>query len=107
MKVGRPRTGTRAARYRAGESVSRFVKLTGRYPAPLAARLRALAAHQGEPLWALLCEAAEQYLAALPLATRRRVDTAAKREVRELARNAVESYERNLETKARAPRRQE
>ena len=101
-KVGRPRNGTRAARYRAGESVSRFVKLTGRYPAQLAARLRALATHQGEPVWALLCEAAEGYLAALPPATKREVDRAARREVRELERDAEESYERNLELKARA-----
>lgn len=102
MTIGRPRTGTRAAKYRPDTSVSRMVKLTGRYPAPLAARLRALAVQQGEPLWSLLCEAAERYVAALPAPARRAMDAAARREVRELERDAVESYERNLELKARA-----
>jgi hypothetical protein len=101
-KVGRPRTGDDARRYRPGDAVSRFVKLTGRYPAPVAARVRALADERGEPLWSVLCLAVESYLADLPAAERRTVDKHAKRTVRELERDAAEGYERNLLTKARA-----
>ena len=101
MHTGRPRTGTVAKRYRPGEAVSRFVKVTGRFPAPIAARVRALATHRGEPLWAVLCLAVETYLDALPKAERRTVDRAAKRTVRDLERAAGEDYERNLELKAR------
>ena len=101
-KAGRPRTGDYARRYRPGETVSRFVKVTGRFPAPVAARLRALAAERGEPLWSVLCLAVETYLAELPAAERRTVDKHAKRTVRELERAAAEDYERNLELKAKA-----
>lgn len=102
MKLGRPRKGPLAAGYRPGEPVSKFVKVTSRYPAPVAARLRVLAELQGEPLWALLCEAAEHYLAALAPHVKRDVDRRARSEVRALERAAEESYERNLQTKARA-----
>jgi len=101
-KVGRPRTGDAARRYRPGDTVSRFVKLTGRYPAPVAARVRALADARGEPLWSVLCLAVETYLAELPRDERRDVDRVAKRTVRALERDAAEGYERNLLTKARA-----
>ena len=100
VKVGRPRTGTRAAKYRPGEKVSQFTKLTGRYPAAVAARVRALADARGEPLWSVLCDAAERYLADVPPAERRRMDTAARRTVRALERDAAEHYERNLAQKA-------
>lgn len=101
-KLGRPRAGDYASRYRPGDAVSRFVKLTGRFPAPVAARLRALAGERGEPLWSVLCLAVESYLAELPPAERRNVDKLAKRTVRELERDAAEHYERNLELKAKA-----
>ena len=103
-KVGRPRSGDYARRYRPGDAVSRFTKITGRFPPPVAARLRALAAQRGEPLWSVLCLAVERYLADVPKAERRDVDKAAKRTVRHLARNAAEEYELNLLTKAKARR---
>ena len=100
--LGRPRTGTQARRYRPDERVSAFVKVTGRYPAPVAARLRALAQVQGEPLWSVLVQAAEEYLDTLPAALRRDVERRGKHERRQLDIAARESYEKNLETKARA-----
>lgn len=100
-RIGRPRRGRLAQAYHAGEQVSGFVKVTGRYPAPLAARLRALAELQGEPLWALLVEAAEAYVAAQKPELRKAADREAKRTVRQLEQDAVEQYERNRQTKAR------
>lgn len=100
-RIGRPRSGRRGSSRYPAERVSTFVKVTGRYPAPLAARLRALAELQGEPLWALLVEAAEAYVAAQKPELRKTADREAKRTVRQLEREAVEQYERNLLTKAR------
>ena len=102
-RPGRPRVGDRASRLYADEKVSQFVKLTGRYPVPLAARLRSLAREQGEPLWVLLVEAAEAYFAALPPGVRNRVKRRAKSEEHLLKAGALESYERELERKARQP----
>jgi hypothetical protein len=99
-RLGRPRTGPRASRLFRGEKVSLFVKLTGRYPAPLAARLRVLALEQGEPLWVLLVEAAEAYLSALPSTLKAHVQRRARRDVHALQASAVESYERELLRKA-------
>ena len=100
-EVGRPRRGILTRRYD-DERVSSFVKLTGRYPPLLAAELRELARQLDEPLWGVLLIAAERYLDTIPPADRMRVVRRARSSRRELARDAAESYERNLERKAKA-----
>lgn len=99
--IGRPRSGTSSPLRFADGRVSDYVKITGRYPPRLAAELRELAAERREPLWGILASAAEAYLDALPVQDRARVMRRARSQKPELARAALEQYERNLELKAR------
>lgn len=68
----------------------------------IVARLRRRHARgRGEPLWMVLILAAEAYVKALPRKDRARVFRRARSEARQLAQVAVESYEKELERKAR------
>lgn len=99
--IGRPRSGVTTRLRFMGEPVSGFVKLTGRYPAQMAAELRELARERKEPLWGVLMLAAEAYLKALPQKERARLYRRAHPDAHQLAKGAREQYERNLELKAR------
>ena len=53
--IGRPRAGLN------GEAVSRYPQLSSRLPPETLARLRALAAVQGRPLWRVVVDAIQAY----------------------------------------------
>jgi hypothetical protein len=64
---GRPRGGVAP-----GERVRGYPQVTVRLPAPLMARVRALAVVRGVPLWRLFMDAVDAYLEATVTADERR-----------------------------------
>ena len=76
---------------REGERISDYHAVTLRAPRALHARLKALAEVRGEPLWALLVEAAEAFIAAQDAGTRARLEKRARQLVREFDKRDTEA----------------